>query len=238
MATPNPETALALTPIYQSAANAITRPTSLAGISRYVVEKWLPELGGDGLAILAFLRKKCFYNRETGEKRETVRCKLSEIAVGCRMSASTVRRQLQANEALRRFISVNEEFEVDPKRGGLYQVGNSYTVSMDDPVHPSDMAQLHEEIRRMEMLREKGAEDPKERARRRAHQHPALTSPVTPSQNEGALAEQTAQRPPNLEGGPSKMGGPPLKMRGLIRRLLYPLLLLQILLIPLCGPEF
>lgn len=199
-----------ITPVYRSAVNAVTKPTSLASISRYVVEKWLPELGGDGLAILAFLRKKCFYNRETGERRETVRCKLSDIAAGCGTSPSTVRRQLQRNTALRQFIGIHEEFELDPKRGGLYRVENSYTVTMDDPVHPSDMAQLQDEIRRIQLASEKGAEDPKERARRRA----AERADATPYQNDRALESRELQRPTKLEGGPVNLTGGPTKLEG------------------------
>lgn len=201
---------ITLHPAYQSAANAITKPTSLL-ISRYVVEKWLPDMGGDGLAILSFFRKKCYYNRETGEKRDQVKCKLAEVAKGCKMSVSTVRRCLQKNDALRRFVIVQEEFEVEPKRKGLYQVENSYHVLMDDPVHPSDLDRLQEAIREIVDRQEKGAEDPKERARRRHersmdeaggrsdNRRPAPTpsqndaalgaSPTTPSQNDRPLSQ-------------------------------------------------
>lgn len=194
---------ITLHPAYQSAVNAVTKPTSLL-ISRYVVEKWLPDMGGDGLAILCFFRKKCYYNRETGEKRDQVKCKLSEVAQGCKISVSTVRRNLQNNEALRQFVIVQEEFEVDPKRRGLYQTENSYHVLMDDPVHPSDAERLQVAIREIMDRQEKGAEDPRERARRRHAQSSPTPSqnPTTPSQNDAPL-----QRSSNLEGGPVKMEG-------------------------------
>ena len=161
---------LALSPHYHSAANAITQPDRMVFLSRYLVEKWLPDLGGDGLAILMFLRKRCFYNRRTGEKRETVTVSINEIAAGCRISKNTVRRQLQSSIALKAFVSVQEEYVVEGRRGGVLQSSNTYTVLMDDPVHPSDLTRLEEELRRRETTETHEAGASIARARRQAEE--------------------------------------------------------------------
>lgn len=123
---------LHLSPHYHSAVNAITRPDRMVFASRYLIERWLPDLGGDGLAILLWLRHKCFFNRKTGEKRDTVSVSIAEIAAGCHLSDRTVRRQLQTNTALRAFVSIQQEFTVEEKRHGIIQTQNAYRVLMED----------------------------------------------------------------------------------------------------------
>ena len=176
-------------PVYQSAVNSITRPDRYVFVSRYLVEKWLPDLGPNAFAILCFLRRECYHNRQTGELRnEVTRLAMLDIAAGCQLSVSTVRRELQNNKVLQRFVSVSREFVHEGRRNGLRQDRNSYTVSMDDPVHPADEALLTDRVNEAIARREKGPEDPKERARRNAA--------VTPRQNDGALNGQCVKVEP------------------------------------------
>ena len=151
---------------YNAAVNAITRPDRMVFCSQYLVDRWMRELGGDALAILLFLRRRCYYNRKTGEVRDTCAVTLKEIADSCQISSSTVKRQLASNEALHKFISWQEEFAVEPKRRGLRQAANTYTVLMDDPIHPDDLEKLEAiQVEMGEII----PDCPKERARMREY---------------------------------------------------------------------
>jgi hypothetical protein len=162
-------TNIEITPGYRSAVNSVTEPDKFVACSRYLVEKWLPDLGPNGFAILCFLRRECFYNRKTGELRNEVnKVTMPGIAKGCKLSVSTVRRELQENKFLGKFVSVRRDYVPDGNRGGVRKDKNSYTVLMDDLVHPSDDALLQERIYEAVSLLEKGGMPPKERAQQQA----------------------------------------------------------------------
>ena len=195
------ETSLYLSPFYQSACNAITQSAHFVVCSRYLVQKWGAELGGDGLLLVLFLRSRCYYNPSTGEKRNNVQIPTAEVAQACSMSVRTLQRYLQTNKAIGYFVKIQTEFAVEEKRGGLHQAPNTYTVSMDDPIHPSDYVKLKEEIKRRENAERKLPESPQERARRR-HDISLETiktqneadNKATPRQIDAVLCDQTPRQ--------------------------------------------
>lgn len=209
-------------PQYYSAVNAIIQPNKMVYVSRYLIQKWVPELGGDGLTILLFLRHRCFHDRRTGELRNVIRVGLAEIAEGCAISICTVRRQLQNNMALKAFVSSQEDYAVEKRRKGVLQIGSLYTVLMDDPIHPSDVSLLQEELQKREHEETEVKQDAKavaiemartlkqKRSNAKSHreeQTPTRKEP-TPSQIDRALERITpsqidralciSQRPINL----------------------------------------
>lgn len=104
---------VSLSPFYHSSVNEITEPGSYAAHSHYLTRRWKRELGPTGYAILTSLRDRCFYNRKTGELRNAVQVLIAEIAEECGVSDRTVRRELETNAALKKFVRVQREYAPD-----------------------------------------------------------------------------------------------------------------------------
>lgn len=197
---------ITLSPFYLSARNEIVQPDKFSAHSHYLTRRWKRELGPTGYAILTSFRERCYYNRKTGEKRETMQVRVEEIAEECGVSERTVRRELTNNPALRRFIQAQREADPGSRSGGYIYGPSSYRVAMDDPLHLLDEMELTEIVRRKAEEAEKQPEDPVERARRRAvqgHQAPSGQSDRT-----------VANRTDNLTGRADNLSPPPDKLTG------------------------
>ncbi len=161
---------LTVSPFYYSSVNEITKPESLTFTSHYFADRWMRELGPVGAAIVVILRSHCYHNRKRGELRDRVQLPASQIAEEVGVSPKTVRRELDGNRALQRFVRVHVEYAPGRTPESVRRDANSYRVAMDDPVHPLDEARLQEVIREKARHMEKGAEaeeDAKARAKRR-----------------------------------------------------------------------
>ncbi len=163
---------LTVSPFYYSSVNEITKPESLTFTSHYFADRWMRELGPVGAAIVVILRSHCYHNRKRGELRDRVQLPVPQIAEEVGVSAKTVRRELEGNCALQRFVRVHVEYTPGRTPESVRRDANSYQVAMDDPVHPQDEARLQEVIREKARQMEKGAED-EEDAKARAKQKPA-----------------------------------------------------------------
>ena len=165
---------LTVSPFYYSSVNEITKPESLTFTSHYFADRWMRELGPVGTAIVVILRSHCYHNRKRGELRDRVQLPVPQIAEEVGVSAKTVRRELDGNKALQRFVRVHVEYAPGRTPESVRRDANSYQVAMDDPVHPQDEARLQEVIREKARQMEKGAGDEEEaKARARQKQKPA-----------------------------------------------------------------
>lgn len=121
------------TPYFWLAYNEIVQPRRF---DWYLIEKWLPELGALGFAIVKTLRNAGYNNRETGIVRSEIRMEIAELAARCGVSEPTIHRQFRNNEALKQFVARESKFRM--KNGHPEQCANLYRVCMDDPIHPDD----------------------------------------------------------------------------------------------------
>ncbi len=161
---------LTVSPFYYSSVNEITKPESLTFTSHYFADRWMRELGPVGTAIVVILRSHCYHNRKRGELRDRVQLPVPQIAEEVGVSAKTVRREMDGNRALQRFVRVHVEYAPGRTPESVRRDANSYQVAMDDPVHPQDEARLQEVIREKARQMEKGAEaeeDAKARAKQK-----------------------------------------------------------------------
>jgi hypothetical protein len=122
------------TPYFWEAYNEIVQPRRF---DWYLMEKWLPELGALGFAIVKVLRGAGYNNRETGIVRSEIRMEIAELARRCGVSEPTIHRQFKNNEALKQFVQRESKFRM--VNGHPEQCANLYRVCMDDPIHPDDM---------------------------------------------------------------------------------------------------
>ena len=201
---------ITLSPFYHSALNEITQPDKFAAHSHYLTRRWKRELGPTGYAVLTSLRERCFYNRKTGELRNSIQVTVGEIAEECGVSERTVRRELDANKALQKFVRAQREYEPDTRRGGFRFGANSFQVAMDDPLHPADEATLIEIVSRRAEEAEKAGETPLDRARRRS-QSEARSGATTSGQSDRTQPARPVNltgRADNLTGGVDRLTGP------------------------------
>ena len=160
---------ISISPFYHSAVNEVTKPSSLVFVSHYFADRWMRDLGPVGAAIVIALRSHCYQNRATGELRNRIQLAVPQIAAEVGVSAKTVRREMESNKTLQRFVQRREEYAPGPTPQSLRTDAYSYLVAMDDPVHPLDEERLQEAIREKIRRTEKGGndEDAKARARQR-----------------------------------------------------------------------
>jgi hypothetical protein len=59
---------------------------------------------------------------------------------------ATLKREIEHNETLRRFVQVSQEWERDGATGRVRQVENLYKVAMDDPLTEADEVRLKQII--------------------------------------------------------------------------------------------
>ncbi len=181
---------LTVSPFYYSSVNEITKPESLTFTSHYFADRWMRELGPVGAAIVVILRSHCYHNRKRGELRDRVQLPVPQIAEEVGVSAKTVRRELDGNRALQRFVRVHVEYAPGRTPESVRRDANSYQVAMDDPVHPQDEARLQEVIREKARQMEKGSDDEEDaKARAKRKQKPEGGKPEgqkPPGQNDQA----------------------------------------------------
>ncbi len=144
---------ITLSPFYNSAVNAVTRPAHGVVCSQYFVDRWMPELGGAGTQIVLALRRLGYLNLKTGERRDEIVISRKVVAERAGISEDTLTRELgedkktglPRNPALRRFVQSRRRHKRD-RLGRLLQDDNAYWVSMDDPIHPEDWNLVEEEV--------------------------------------------------------------------------------------------
>ena len=155
-----------ISPYYIDARNSLTQPDKMVFLSQYFRRSWMPALGPLGTAIVIYLRGACYYNRKTGETRDTIQIAQREIAVGCGCSVPTIKRELERNEALRRFVQISPEWERDGASGRVRQLENHYKIAMDDPLTEADEARLEVMVEERMGARSKIVAGPGDRPRK------------------------------------------------------------------------
>jgi len=138
---------------YWEAYNEIVQPRA---IGRYLIRRWLPDLGTNGFAIVQVLRDRAYFNAETGELRNDIFVEsMDEFARMCSMSPSTLRRELKNNAALAEFVRKAPAYQpnrsASPFGRNVEKAGTVYWVAMDDPIHPCDEARYQELKQRKEL---------------------------------------------------------------------------------------
>jgi len=127
---------------YWEAYNEIVQPRA---IGRYLVRRWLPDLGTNGYAIVQVLRDRAYHNPKTGELRNDIFVEsMADLAQACGMSESTLRREFSKNAALADFVRKAPAYQPSrrpaPFGRTVEKAGTVYWIAMDDPIHAADEA--------------------------------------------------------------------------------------------------
>ena len=130
-----------LLPFYHDLRSKIIKPKSVVVESKYFFRNWKPLLGPVLTLLIMELRDHCYYNPQTGEKRNFCWPSLEELANSLGVSESTIKRELK-NPLAKNFIKIEPRYRYDPKLNKKVRTSNVYRIAMDDPLIPKDEGKL------------------------------------------------------------------------------------------------
>ena len=131
-----------LNPAFRDPYNEITDAHRVVQVPRYFWVHWVPTLGPVASTLYMKLRQYCYYNSETGERRDWCWPKqetlASEIGVKDR---TTIRKALGLLEE-HGFIRRERTYYKDPKSGRPHQGTDRYLVYFEIPLVVADAVEL------------------------------------------------------------------------------------------------
>jgi len=139
----NQDEKIELSPFYHDLRNEIVEPKNVIVESKYFWDKWKPRLGPTLTVIIMELRRRCYYNPETGERRNYCWPSLKFLAEACGIGEKTIERELDRPEA-KFFVRIEARGKRNGGKGG--RTSNKYYVAMDDPLLPEDKEKLEKII--------------------------------------------------------------------------------------------
>jgi len=136
---------LELHPVYLDIKNEIIVPEKVAVISQYFLDNWAPRLGPTLTLLIIRLRRYCYYNKLTKEKRDWCYPKHDTLAEEIGVSRWTVIRELQKPMA-KHFIKREKRYTYDTRLKKKIRTSDMYYITMDEPLIPEDHERLKEEF--------------------------------------------------------------------------------------------
>lgn len=130
-----------LLPFYHDLRSKIIKPKSVVVESKYFFRNWKPLLGPVLTLLIMELRDRCYYNPQTGEKRNFCWPSLEELAKSIGTNERTIRRTLKHPFASQ-FIKIEPRYRYDPKLNKKLRTSNVYHIAMDDPLIPKDEGKM------------------------------------------------------------------------------------------------
>lgn len=131
-----------LRPAFRDAYNEITQAHRQFPIPQYLWEKWLPVLGPLPIVLYMQLRRYCFFNPETGERRDICWPKQQTLAneIGVKDKA-TVRKALELLEA-HGFIEREHTYYQATGSGHVRKGSDRYRVFFEIPLRAKDAVRV------------------------------------------------------------------------------------------------
>ena len=148
-----------LLPFYHDLRNEIVQPEKVVVSTQYFWSKWAPRLGPTLTALVICLRRHCYYNRVTQERRDWCFPEQATLAreVGVE-TTKTIRAALQ-HPLILYFVRREARYAYDPVRAKKVRTSDMYYVAMDDPLVPEDEILLAERAAERLVSEGRGAEN-------------------------------------------------------------------------------
>lgn len=132
-----------LVPFYEDAKNELINPDRIVTITWYELHHWLPRLGPTKFMLIQILRRHCYYNKLTKERRDWCYPKQDTIAKELGVSARTVWTLLNdPDEDLKRFITREANYVYDANKRKKVRSVDKYYIKMDTPLLPEHEGSL------------------------------------------------------------------------------------------------
>lgn len=139
---------LFFTGTYRDAYNEIVQPNLQFYTSQYFYKKWLPILGPELWLLIWEMRTKCYWNKETGVKRDTFEVTYKQLGKDIGMSELKVWRLLHPSDLKMRSMIDKFILRSETKRryssakGGTVNDKTIWRIRLDDPLAPDDEEKL------------------------------------------------------------------------------------------------
>lgn len=128
-------------PFYPDVKNEIVQPDRVTVQSRYFWERWARILGPLDTVLFLRLRQYCYWNRDTGEKRDwcfpSQSTLAEEVGIDNPKTVALALARLELHGLLRR----EPQYRYDPVLRKKLRTTDKYHVLMEDPLTPDDVPQ-------------------------------------------------------------------------------------------------
>jgi len=133
--------AIELQPFYLDFRNEIVAPDKVTVVSHYFLDKWAPQLGPTLTLLIIRLRRYCYFNKLTKERRDWCYPKHETLAKEIGVSRWTILRELQRPIA-QYFVKREKRYVYDPQTKKRVRTSDMYYIAMDEPLTPEDEEEL------------------------------------------------------------------------------------------------
>ena len=129
-------------PYYNEIKNQIIESEKVVVSTQYLWDRWAPRLGPVLTNLIVILRRHCYYNKMTRERRDWCFPSQDHLAraVGVK-DKKTIAKALE-NPWASYFISRQAQYQYDAGLKKKIRKSDLYSVAMDDPLTPEDEAHL------------------------------------------------------------------------------------------------
>jgi hypothetical protein len=127
-----------LLPFYHDLRNEIVEPDKVVVNTQYFWTKWAPRLGPTLTALVVCLRRHCYYNRATRERRDWCFPEQATLAREIGVESTKTIRAALGHPLAARFVRREARYVYDPARGKKIRTSDVYHVALDDPLTPED----------------------------------------------------------------------------------------------------
>ena len=131
-----------LEPAFRDAYNEISRAHQVVQVPKYFWDNWAPVLGPVATALYVRLRLYCYYNPQTGERRDWCWPKQQTLAaqVGIK-DPKTLRKALLLLES-QGFIRREPQYRQSSRGGAIERTSDKYLVYFEIPLADGDAVEL------------------------------------------------------------------------------------------------
>lgn len=143
-----------LLPFYHDLRNEIVQPDKIVVGTQYFWARWAPRLGPTLTTLIVCLRRHCYYNRITQERRDWCFPEQATLAREIGVETTKTIRAALSHPLAATFVRREPRYVYDPGRGKKIRTSDRYYVAMDDPLTPEDEALLA--VRAAERLAREG----------------------------------------------------------------------------------
>lgn len=125
---------------YTTTYTSIVKPDKVMVSTQYFRREWWPRLGPTLSLLIMELRQRCYWNKNTGEKRSTCVASLNELAIATGVSISTVQRALRHPDANRFILEVRPQYHYDKALAAKVRAPSMWRIRLDEPLTDEDQA--------------------------------------------------------------------------------------------------
>lgn len=139
-ATPRSRRKMILQRAYGTQRANVIHPERGMIVTHYYLDNWVKLIGHSGSAVVLAARRLCYWNPESGEKRNVLDIDMSVLADKADLSLRTIKNVLKHPLVKKYFLRYKVRRVMTPN--GVRTAGIALLVRMDDPLTPADQVAI------------------------------------------------------------------------------------------------